>query len=41
MRYEIDDVHARRSSTVYVTTVVAAVKNCEQDKTKFVQILHA
>ena len=41
MRYEIDDVHARRSSTVYVTAVVAAMKDCEQDETEFVQVLHA
>ena len=41
MRYEIDDVCARRSSTIYVTTVITAVKNCEQDETEFTQVLHA
>ena len=41
MRYEIDNVCTRRSSTVYVTAVVAAAKDCEQDETEFTQILHA
>ena len=41
MRYEIDDVHTRKSSTIYVTVVIAAVKNYEQDETEFAQVLHA
>ena len=40
MRYEIDNVHAKRSSTVYVTAIIAAVKHCEQDETEFAQVLH-
>ena len=40
MRYEIDDVYIRRSSTVYVTAVITAVKNYEQDETEFAQVLH-
>ena len=40
MRYEIEDVRARRSPTAYVTAVVAAAKDCEQDETEFAQVLH-
>ena len=40
MRYEIDDIHARRNSTVYVTAVIITMKNCEQDETEFMQVLH-
>ena len=41
MRYEIDNMCTRKSSTIYVTAVITAVKNCEQDETEFVQVLHA
>ena len=40
MKYEIDDIHTRRNSTVYITAVVITMKNCEQDETEFTQILH-
>ena len=41
MRYKIENVYARKNSIIYVIAVIAAAKNCEQDKTKFVQVLHA
>ena len=41
MRYEIDNVHTRKNLTVYVTAIIIAVKNCEQDETEFTQVLHA
>ena len=41
MRYEINDVHTRKNLTVYITIVIIATKNCEQDETEFVQVLHA
>ena len=40
IRYEIDNIHARKSSTVYITIVIAAAKNYEQDETEFAQVLH-
>ena len=40
MRYEIDDVHTKRNSTIYVTAVITAAKNYEQDETEFTQVLH-
>ena len=41
MRYEIDDVYTKKNLTIYITIIIAAVKNCEQDETEFIQILHA
>ena len=40
MRYEINDIQIRKSSTVYVTVVITVAKNCKQNKTKFIQVLH-
>ena len=40
MRYEINDIHTRKSSTIYVTIIITAIKNYKQDKTKFIQVLH-
>ena len=41
MRYEIDDIYARKNSIIYVIIIITAVKNYEQDETKFIQILYA
>ena len=40
MRYEIDNIHTRKNSTIYVTIVITAAKNCEQDETEFIQVLY-
>ena len=34
-------MHAQKSLIIYVTTIIAAVKNCDQEKTEYVQIFHA
>jgi len=41
MRYEIDNIHAKKSLIIYVTIIITAAKNCEQNETKFIQVLHA
>ena len=40
IRYIIDDVHAQKSFTAYVITIITAVKNCDQEKTEYTQVFH-
>jgi hypothetical protein len=40
IRYIINNIHAHRSSTAYIITIIAAAKDCDQEETEYTQILH-
>ena len=41
IRYIIDDMHAWKSFTAYVITIITVIKNCNQEETEYAQVFHA